>query len=257
MKIAICFSGQPRFVKECFPNIEKYLLDQNKHHQIDFFSHTWFSKEICNKSLYPNEFSSFSGGAIIPENSIDSIISLYSPKKNLVDDPISFKPNKEVYDDFLKFSITSSSNFGMPLEEFQFKKTDGLYSMMYSLMRSITSKKTYELENNIKYDFVVKMRFDNILTEPIFFDHFENSYFYSQEMGKPDYEISDWINFSNSMNMDLMGSIYLHLDRLISFSVEKFGGWSVESIIKSFCLINGINHKSVYLNTKLPTWGKI
>jgi hypothetical protein len=257
MKIAVCFSGQPRFVRECYPNIEKFLLEHNKHHQIDVFSHTWFSEEIINKPLYINEYSSFSGDAVIPSDAVDNIKKLYAPKIMNVDVPIIFQPNEFVTKEFIKFAITPTSNFGMPVSEFQQKKTDGLYSMMYSLMNSIISKKTYEMQNNLKYDFVIKMRFDNILISPISFDNLDNRYFYSQEMGKPNFEISDWVNFSNSMNMDLMGTIYLQIDKLINFSVENFGGWSVESIIKSFCIINDIQDKTLPLNTQLPRWGKL
>jgi hypothetical protein len=61
MKIAICFAGQPRFIKECFDAINQNMILCNKDHEIKIFCHTWFSEEICEVPLYENEYSSFSG----------------------------------------------------------------------------------------------------------------------------------------------------------------------------------------------------
>ena len=50
---------------------------------------------------------------------------------------------------------------------------------MYSNMKSLILKKKYELENDFKYDFVVRLRFDNIIKSTIIFSNFDkNFYFY-------------------------------------------------------------------------------
>lgn len=257
MRIALCFSGQPRFVSECFDKIRANVIDFNSEHQIDVFVHTWFSEDICNKKLYVNEFSSFSGDATIPIDCIDRINNLYNPKSILVDAPINFKPTKDIYENFIKFAITGKSDFGMPVEEFQFKKTEGLYSMMYSFMKSIAQKKIYELQFGFKYDLVLKMRFDNIVNSPIDFQSFDNNTFYSQENGNKSFELCDWLNVGSSEIMDTFGSIFFRLETLINYSVNNFGGWSVESILKSCCLVNDIKHTSVNIRTSLPVWGII
>jgi uncharacterized membrane protein YoaT (DUF817 family) len=77
MKIAICFSGQPRFIEECYSGIKSNIIDANSKHDIDIFVHTWFSPEITGKVLYHNLFSSFSGDAKITEDSIEKISELY------------------------------------------------------------------------------------------------------------------------------------------------------------------------------------
>ena len=77
MKIAICFSGEPRFVNECFPLIKKNIIDVNDN--IDFFIHTWFSDDIVDKKLYTNSISSF-GESTIKKDVIEDINRLYNPK---------------------------------------------------------------------------------------------------------------------------------------------------------------------------------
>lgn len=92
MKIAICFSGQPRFVSECYPGIKSNIIEANRNHDIDTFVHTWFSEEISEKILYHNEFSSFSGEAKIKKNAVDEIKKLYDPLDLMVEPPLNFLP---------------------------------------------------------------------------------------------------------------------------------------------------------------------
>ena len=40
-KIAIVYSGQPRALRECYPNHKEFLYDPNSHHEIDVFYHLW------------------------------------------------------------------------------------------------------------------------------------------------------------------------------------------------------------------------
>ena len=48
VKIALCLTGQPRFVGECYQNIYENLIRPNGIE--DVFAHIWFNKEMCNKS---------------------------------------------------------------------------------------------------------------------------------------------------------------------------------------------------------------
>ena len=90
MRVAICFSGQPRFVNECYAGIKNNLLDQNPGDDFDVFVHTWYSEDSTDKVLYSNEVSSFSGDAKIKRGVIEDIKNLYSPKKIITDNPKKF-----------------------------------------------------------------------------------------------------------------------------------------------------------------------
>lgn len=256
MKIAVCLSGQPRFVKECFEGIRNNIFDSNKNHEIDVFVHTWFSKELCNKVLYVNEMSSFSGEATIPENSLDLIKSLYNPKKIIYNEPKKFKSIID-FEGSLEKYLKGYKTSGMSREDYRNVKLESTYSMWYSIMVSNLLKKEYELENGFTYDFVIKLRFDNIITQPIVFDSFDNNFLYYQELGQPDNMVSDWINFSSSENMDSYSSIFLSIDKLANKSISQYGGWTSESLIRQVCNRDNIKTYPLWLNTQLPRWGKI
>ena len=46
MKIALCFSGQPRFVNECSPLIRNNVIQD---YDIDVFAHLWFDDDLQTK----------------------------------------------------------------------------------------------------------------------------------------------------------------------------------------------------------------
>ena len=48
MKIALCFFGQPRFVKKGYEYYKKNLIDN---HDVDVFIHTWFSVDNMEKGF--------------------------------------------------------------------------------------------------------------------------------------------------------------------------------------------------------------
>ena len=256
MRIAVCLSGQPRFVDECFNGIKKNIFDVNSNHKIDVFVHTWYSKELCNKVLYVNEMSSFSGEATISENSLESINELYKPTKFIHEEPKKFSSTVN-FEGSLEKYLTGYKNSGLSKEDYRNIKLESTYSMWYSIMKSNLLKKEYELENNFTYDFVLKLRFDSIVTNPIIFDTFDKNILYYQELGQPDNMVSDWINFSSSENMDSYSSIFLTLEKLSNIATSQYGGWTSESLIRQVCNRDNIQTQSLWLNTQLPRWGKI
>jgi hypothetical protein len=256
MRIAICFSGQPRFIEECYPGIKSNIIDSNGNHEIDIFVHTWFSPDITGKVLYHNLFSSFSGNAKIKENSIDRIKELYNPKEIRVESPLNFKPTVD-YNGGFNTQIRVCEEMGMNKNDFIQMRLNSIYSSLYSIMQSNLLKKKSELEGGFTYDFVLKLRFDNIINSPIILSDFDPNYLYHQEMNNAEFEIADWINFSSSKNMDSYSSVFLTLENLADLCNKKYGRFSSESLLREACLRDGVLDKAVSLNTGLPRWGKI
>jgi hypothetical protein len=75
MRVALCFSGQPRNIESGYKFFNPNLLEGNKP---DVFVHTWFSSEQVGKPFVN------SGGHVasspVAENTIDIVNQLYSPK---------------------------------------------------------------------------------------------------------------------------------------------------------------------------------
>jgi hypothetical protein len=256
MRIAICFSGQPRFIDECYPGIKTNIIDANSEHDIDIFVHTWFSPGMSGKVLYHNLFSSFSGDAKIMEDSIERIRELYKPVKLLVDEPKSFKTDVN-YEGGFNTQIKVCEEMSMQKDEFIAMRLNNIYSSLYSIMRSNLLKKENELSNGFTYDLVLKMRFDNIITSPIKLSDYDPELLYHQEMNNAEFEIADWINFSNSKNMDSYSSVFNTIENLAERCNEKYGRFSAESLLREACVRDNIKTKAIPLNTGLPRWGKI
>lgn len=254
MKIALCFSGEPRFIEECYPFISENLIKPNSIE--DVFIHTWYSEDTSGIPLYKNEVSSFSGDSYIKQDSIERIKDLYSPKKMMVETPMNF----------INSSINWGDSFGKyyggggnehSADEFKRIKINNMYSFMYSNMKAILLKKEYELENDFTYDMVIKSRFDNIIKQGIQINDLDPANLYYQEMSQPDEMISDWINFSSSSNMDSYSSIFLNLDFLKNRSLEKYNAYSPESLIREVCENFNIPTRSMHFGISIPQHGKI
>ena len=80
MKIALCFSGQPRDIDIIYPFIKHSILDGN---DVDVFAHTWWDPDnLSHNSVIPDRVhKTFSADAI------DKIKILYKPKRMMVEKP--------------------------------------------------------------------------------------------------------------------------------------------------------------------------
>jgi hypothetical protein len=144
MRIALCFSGQIRTGIEVSKSVLNFI--DTPHLTVDFFIHTW---DIESKS--PHDVSKhlpyIRSGSTYPLDmtKIDKIKDIYKPKKIVVSN----------YDEYQK-SINSNPRF-IDNEHFVIPYVIPLYQSAYE---SNKLKMEYEKENNFKYDFVVKSRFD-------------------------------------------------------------------------------------------------
>lgn len=135
MKIAICFSGQIRTGIDTYKNIINFIGDLLPN--CDFFMHTWSTEShaptIC---YYKEELDSISN------KKINKIVSLYNPIKYVMDD---------FHDEVLKNSYLEGPFNGR----------------FYSWNKSVEYKKEYEELNGFKYDYVIKLRYDTIISDRI------------------------------------------------------------------------------------------
>jgi hypothetical protein len=250
MKIAVCFSGEPRFVEECYPLIKRNIIDANE--EVDFFVHTWYSDETADKKLYTNSISSF-GESTIKKDVVDRIKDLYNPISIIVDEPIKFKSEVDWGNSIEKY-FSGGSNIN---KEFRDIKISNMYSFLYSNMKSIFLKKEFELKEGFTYDVVIRFRFDNIVRHPIIFSNYNMDFLHYQEMGQPDRMVSDWINFSNSKNMDTYSSIFNNFENLTKICLSNYGAYSPESLIRAICDVFNIQTQSHSFGIELPRHGKI
>lgn len=217
MRIALCLSGQARFVEQGYNEVlYPFILKDNN---IDIFIHTW----DINKTQIGSQFLAGDRhpvGEPITVNLIDKTLKLYNPKKHIVE------PQQQ-------FPIFPWAPNHMP--GFYSKN---VYSMFYSIHQSNKLKSEYEIENNFKYDWVIRSRFDIMLNSKINFNEFNNNVInnpngcFNNEKG-----YTDCFAFSNSKNMDVYSDTYNYIDNCMNDSTLQLCG---EYILRKWIDINNI-----------------
>lgn len=233
MKIAICFSGQWRTGIEASPNILRYLGDILPH--CDFFIHTWDYNQ--QKNYFNTKI--FGRGYNLVEKTIDEIIKIYNPKALHIDN-LEIIKNKEK----CIFSDGFESNY-----------IDLVHPWLYSFMKSVEYKQTYENTNGFEYDYVIKLRPDIIFSERRTLDTELNiikpsvcSDFYIENLWNTKWNIDtlwcdDVYYISKSKTMNVAASFYDYKKNEIKRFYPK-NGIGTNGFIR-FLLTNGITIKSV------------
>lgn len=156
-KIALCLSGQARFVEEGYTNvISPRLIKDN---DVDVFIHTWEIDDEQNGKPFVNA-GGHNMGQAVSEDTIATYLDLYKPKKHIVEKQIEF--TKGLWAD----------------RSFPDIRSDYGYSMLYSVYTANKLRQLYEKENNIEYDLVVRCRTDFIMEEEIYLSKLENDRIY-------------------------------------------------------------------------------
>lgn len=224
MKIALCFSGQPRYLKEAYSGIYSNLIEK---YSPDVFVHTWWDESMADKKMELSTTLSYNRTYYWEKNTINMIKKLYLPKKIFYQPQINFK----IYDNV----------------NYELCNPQSVHSMFYSLEKSNKLKKKYEEDNNFVYDVVIRCRFDTL------FDKFDIN-FYDIDMSYINCHVmnhnipNDQFAISNSKNMDKYSSVYSNLEQY-----QKFGwtGFIGERLLKYHMDLNNLNWNNSNLKNKL------
>jgi hypothetical protein len=127
--VAVCISGQFRSFDKCLPSIFKNLILTNSNYELKFF--TSFAKEENKPINIPTEFFEISSVIKIEEDSV------------LPD--LSYQKSKYKYQDFLLDSENDTKLIYYQLKQFQ-----SVFNMV----------KEYEKNNNMMFDYVMRLRPD-------------------------------------------------------------------------------------------------
>jgi len=207
MRIAVMMSGLPRYIDRNKKLMEGFYGD----HEVDYFVHAWFDPEKENEDASWHSYKTKIDKAI-PEK----INKYYAPKKQLLERQRDFYVPREYH-----------FNTGWPQPNFV------AYSHFYSLKRVNELRKQYERENNIKYDMVVKHRFDVYIACEIKWEEYDlNSVYLPDNCNVwtelyDDVQFNDMFAFSKPENMDVYCSPFDRIDELytnnfLRFSCENF-----------------------------------
>ena len=175
MKIALCFSGQPRNVKKGYEYHKTNLLE---HYDVDVFCHVWNTDGSDDVLIY-NPID------VIVEESLTNDLSKYTR----VPPP---QPNWKVKD-----------------------PARAAWNLTYSLYKANELKIKHEQKNEIKYDWVVRSRYDFALNVVIPFNDLDNTKLYIPNCRMtPQRDFgNDQFAFSSSENMDKYADCFNHIEK--------------------------------------------
>jgi hypothetical protein len=175
MKIALCLSGQARSVKKGFEYVKRNLLDNN---DVTLFCHVWENTEVINIELYKPE-------VLVIEKPLTNDLSKYTR----VPPP---QPNWKIKD-----------------------PARAAWNLMYSIKCANELKISYEEEHNMKFDWVVRSRYDFALNTTIPFTELDNNKLYVPNCRMtPQRDFgNDQFAFSSSGNMDKYSDGFNHIDK--------------------------------------------
>lgn len=214
MKIAVMMSGLPRYIDRNKNLMQGFYGDN----EVDYFVHGWFDPEKENEDASWHSYKTK-----IDKQIPKKIKECYNPKKMLLERQRDFHVPREY-----------NFNTNWPQPKFV------TYSHFYSIKRANELRKQYERENNIKYDMVVKHRFDVYIACKVNWEEYDLEKLYLPDNCNvwtelyDDVQFNDMFAFSKPENMDVYCSVFDNIDKMYT---ENFMRFSCENFL-AYTLLN-------------------
>lgn len=217
MRVAVCLSGQPRNALITYEYIFQNIIQPNN---ADVFIHMNYDEN----NLYMEKTHIDKGNCILEKGIDKQIIQLYKPLDYIIESPINFKnPNLLVSERRIERMQELNKHKNMSNEEMKNYIIKQMSSMYYSIYKSNELKELYANKNGFVYDYVIRLRFDLIIYEPIICKNLDPNFIYYLNIYQPDNLISDWINIGSNSIMNIYSSLFLNMEYLNSFKFYKKG----------------------------------
>lgn len=220
-RVALVYSGQPRYLKECHASHKSAFYEQNPDWEIDTFGHIWHED---TQETREGEALHSTGKTVRQKERTTAF-----DRKNFIRE--HWKPKKIFFETPRRFKFArdlSKLKPGHQIREQKLKpwgptQLSNTLSMLYSMEKANDLKKSYEKECQFKYDCVVRIRTDYHFELPIgcpkninpmkALDEYDLSKLNVQELNLkllnyPDFCMDDMFAFSNSAVMDKFFSVF-------------------------------------------------
>ena len=197
MKIAVCLSGQPRSIEYATNSTLNYF--NSSEYEVDYFCHVWdYNTWKCKGDVK----IMYSGYEPVDNTWLYDQIHRYNPKKFLIDYYAKLYPH------------LSYVPWG---------------SLFYSMMYANLMKCEYEIENNFKYDYVVKSRYDLVFPPDRKFSpepEIKERHLYFNHAGRMHYRYniinaSDPIFYGDSWGMDIIADSFFEIKQFYDMPYNK------------------------------------
>lgn len=250
MRVALCFSGQPRFINECSPSIIENVIGD---YDVDVYAHLWFDDDLQTKP--------YKGGGNggwkeqrISSNAIEDFKRIFNPKELIVE------PSRKFYDRYHEedFELSQKKywdhSIDNPLEpNFMERQINNCLSYFYSLSEVNKLKQLTEYTEKFKYDYVVRCRTDCMVGTKIKFEDYDPQVFHASSLMQQPPFINDWFNFGGSDIMEVFMGIFPISQRMFDLTkYENNGTWCVELIHVELLNRLGVEIQTHPISVNLP-----
>lgn len=213
MKIALCISGQPRMWEQGYEYHYENLI---KHNDVTVFLHSWE----------------------MPAEKMQAISEKYNAH--------SFITSPVITRDLSAYTNSPSTTLN-------WKAKDGrmsTYAQLYAINECMRTKREYEEYFDMKFDWVIRSRFDFALNARIPFEELDNTKLYIPNCRMtPNRDFgNDQFAFSSSENMNKYGDAYNHIDEFynsgVQYMMEDFmsANWKRNNLVGNNLVYCDMNH---------------
>ena len=207
MRAAVCIAGQPRQFKVGYEYLAASLAD----YDVDYFTHIWYNKDDCGKTLKAYSKKDPFIADIVTHNTDVDFLDLYNPKSHIIEKQIDFDKD-----------IDLENNHGLSPSTVQ--PSEIFLSMIYSRWCAVQLLQRYLARADTDYDIVICTRTDFCpLTKLNYKDLHDQSIYFAYVPG------TEWnttcINdvFAISKSLDVI----IHFGSLWKTYIELFNNGSV------------------------------
>lgn len=264
MKIAVMLTGHVRTYKKTHKSLFKFFLKNNIDY--DIFIDCW---DITGERIG----SKTKERLVDTKIDIDKIKEIYQPKYMNVEDCYGWLGDNK------KKSKKIEKEIGITNQKINI--IGGHLSQNYKINSCFNAIKDYSIANNVKYDVVVRLRFDiafnghfnigdfvNDLDENVFFSTFTNKRNKNKDNNKDNnlkiakkhnVLITDSFNFGSMKNMEVYSSVYPNYVKLtkdfLKITNISPNEYNIEFIVGHSLVSNGIKPKEISAPIELKKRG--
>jgi hypothetical protein len=220
MKVALCFSGMPRYVAQTYNYWRKCLLDV---YAPDVFVHTWCDQDQAD-SLKSQLFSQYAPVSCVVQPEIPQDVSIYKER---------IWPHRTT--------------------------PAGVLSQWYSVKHALQQRKQHEVLRGFTYDVVIRARFDWFLEQVSLEQNDAWNIAHTPTLaghkftlrGQPLVGINDQFGYGASHTADVVSELFDHIPNLYQNEQVDFCS---ELFLKAHMHMNNIEIKHHVWNNGMVRW---